>query len=72
MSICGNNSLIRLVFKMRHWTDADTAILYVYTAVTSSGGGDSPSAFLFTLKFDLEGKCKITSAQKIAKREIED
>jgi len=62
----------RLVFKVRHWTDADTAILYVYAAGTSSGGGDSPSAFLFTLKFDPEGKCTITSAQKIAKREIED
>jgi hypothetical protein len=44
----------------------------VYTAGTSSGGGDSPSAFLFTLKFDLEGKCMITSAQKIAKKDIED
>ena len=62
----------RLVFKVRSWTDADTAILYVYTAGTSSGGGDSPSAFLFTLKFDPEGKCKITSAQKIPQKEIED
>ena len=62
----------RLVFKVRSWTDADAAILYVYTAGTSSGGGDSPSAFLFTLKFDREGKCKITSAQKIAQKEIED
>ena len=25
-----------------------------------------------TLKFDLEGKCKITSAQKITQKEIED
>jgi hypothetical protein len=57
---------------VRHWTDADTAILYVYTVGTSSGGGDSPSAFLFTLKFDPEGKCKVTSAQKIAKKDIED
>ncbi len=62
----------RLVFKVRQWTDADSAILYVYTAGTSSGGGDSPSAFLFTLKFDLEGKCKITSAQKIAQKDIDD
>ncbi|HMJ05104.1 MAG TPA: hypothetical protein VK474_02500 [Chthoniobacterales bacterium] len=62
----------RLIFKVREWTDADTAILYVYTAGTSSGGGDSPSAFLFTLKFEREGKCKITHAQKIARKEIED
>ena len=54
----------RCVFKVRNWTDADTAILYVYSAGTSSGGSDSPSAFLFTLKFDREGKSKITSAQK--------
>ncbi len=62
----------RLVFKVRSWPDADTAILYVYTAGSSSVGSDSPSAFLFTLKFDLEGKCKITSPQKIAQKEIED
>ena len=54
----------RLVFKVRQWLDADTANLYVHTAGTSSGGSESPSAFLFTLKFDREGKCKITHAQK--------
>lgn len=54
----------RLVFGVRHWTDAHTAILYVYTGGSSSGGGDSSSAFLFTLEFDLEGKCKITSAKR--------
>ena len=62
----------RLVFKVRSWTDADTAILYVYTAESSTGGRDSPSAFLFTLKFDPGGKCKITYAQKIAQKDIED
>jgi len=44
----------------------------VSTAGPSSGGGDLASAFLFTFKFDLEGKCKITSEQKIAKKDIED
>jgi hypothetical protein len=62
----------RLEFKVRNWTDADTAILYVYTAGTSSGGGDSPSAFLFTLKFDAEGKCKIVNARKVPNKDIED
>ncbi len=61
----------RLVFKVRSWTDDDTAILYVYTAGTSPGGGDSPTAFLFTLNFDLAGKCKITRAQKIAPQDLD-
>jgi hypothetical protein len=58
----------RLTFKVRNWPDPDTAILYVYTAGTSSGGSDSPSAFIFTLKFDPEGKCKITDSQKVAQK----
>ena len=62
----------RVVFKMRNWTDADTAILYVYSAGTSNGAGDSPTAFLFTLKFDAEGKSKIVNAQKVPTKDIEN
>jgi hypothetical protein len=62
----------RVVFKVRNWTDADTAILYVYSAGSSNGGGDSPTAFLFTLKFDAEGKSKIVNAKRVPKEEIED
>jgi hypothetical protein len=58
----------QVVFKVRNWTDADTAILYVYSA----GASDSPTAFLFTLKFDPEGKSKIVNAQQIPKKDIED
>jgi hypothetical protein len=62
----------RVVFKVRNWTDADTAILYVYSAGTSSGGSESPTAFLFTLKFDAEGKSKIVNAQKVPTKDIEN
>jgi hypothetical protein len=55
-----------------NWTDADTAILYVYSAGSSNRAGDAPTAFLFTLKFDAEGKCKIVNAQKVPKEDIED
>ncbi len=54
----------RVVFKVRNWSDADTAILYVYSAGSSNGGGDSPAAFLFTLKFDPEGKSTIVHVEK--------
>lgn len=49
---------------MRHWTDADTAILYLPRRVAK--------LYVVTLKFDLEGKCKITSAQKDREEDIED
>lgn len=62
----------RLVFKVSNWTDADTAVLKVHAAGTSSGAGDSPSDFVFTLKFDPEGKCTITSAQKVAQKDVAD
>lgn len=62
----------RVVFKVRSWTDADTAILYVYSAGSSNGAGDAATAFLFMLKFDAEGKCKIVNAQKAPKDESED
>ena len=45
-------------FQVRHWADADTPILYLPRHV--------PKLYVVTLKFDLEGKCKITSAQKVA------
>ena len=62
----------RVVFKVRNWTDADTAILYVYSAGTSNGASDSPTAFLFTLKFDAEEKSKIVNARQMPKKDIED
>ena len=62
----------RVVFKVRNWTDADTAILYVYSAGSSNGAGDAATAFLFTLKFDAEGTCKIVNAQKVPKEESGD
>ena len=62
----------RVVFKVRNWTDADSAILYVYSAGASNGASDAPTAFLFTLKFDAEGKSKIVNAQKAPGKEIEN
>ena len=59
----------RLVFKVHNWTDANTAILYVYAA--SDESRSSKSAFLFTLKFEAEGKWKIVKSQQLSAKEIE-
>jgi hypothetical protein len=54
----------RLVFKVRHWTAADTATLHVPSHVAK--------LYVVTLKVDPEKKCKIISAQKIARKDLED
>jgi hypothetical protein len=63
--------LLRDVLKVRHWTDANTAILYAH-AIWVGGSRDSKSAFLFTLKFDANGKSKIVKTEKVPNKDIED
>jgi hypothetical protein len=62
----------RDILKVRNWTDANTAILYAYSVWVGSGSRDTKAAFLFTLKFDAEGKSKIVKTQKVPDKDIED
>jgi hypothetical protein len=64
--------LLRDILKVRSWTDANTAILYAYSRWVGSGSRDTKAAFLFTLKFDAEGKSKIVKTQRVPDKEIED
>jgi hypothetical protein len=66
-----DSDLGRIVFEVRNWTDANTAILYVYSALNEARSRNSVAAFLFTLKFEAEGKWKIVKAQKLSDKEIE-
>ena len=54
---------VRLVFEVRDWADAPPQSFTCPRHVAK--------LYVVTLKSDREGKCKITSAQKIAKKEIE-
>jgi hypothetical protein len=63
--------LLRDILKVRSWTDANTAILYAY-ARWVGGSRDTKAAFLFTLKFDAEGKSKIVKTEKLPDKQIED
>lgn len=61
---------VRLIFKVRDWTDPDTAKLYVYAAVSSdSKRSASASALLFTLKFEPGGTWKIVGSEKLSAKE---
>jgi uncharacterized protein YecT (DUF1311 family) len=57
-------------FKLRNWTDANTAILYAACYARSSG--ELGSRFLFTLKFDEAGNWKIVKARRLSKKELEE
>jgi hypothetical protein len=63
--------LLRDVSKVRSWTDSNTAILYAWVQWVG-GSRDSKAAFLFTLKFDADGKSKIVKTQKVPDKDIED
>jgi hypothetical protein len=72
-----NSDLARIVFKVRNWTDANTAVLYVYCASDKPRSRSSVAAFLFTLKFEAEGKWNIVKTQQLsaeegAKEDMED
>jgi D-alanyl-D-alanine dipeptidase len=63
--------LLRDVLKVRSWTDSNTAILYSH-AIWVGGSRDTKTAFLFTLKFDAQGKSKIVKTQKLPAKAIDD
>jgi hypothetical protein len=56
---------------VRSWTDANTAILYAYSA-WESGSRILKASFLFTLKLDAEGNSKIVKARQMSEKEVKD
>ena len=58
------------VLKVRKWTDANTAILYAPCYGRTSG--ELEAGFLFTLKFDAQGKWKIVKTHQMSKKELEE
>ena len=58
------------VLKVRKWTNANTAILYVPCYGRTSG--ELKAGFLFTLKFDDAGNWKIVKTQQMSKKELEE
>ena len=55
------------ILGVRNWTDANTAILYGY----SQWKRGQEASFLFTLRFDPEGKSKIIESHRMSKEEAE-
>jgi len=58
------------VLKVRNWPDANTAILYAPCYGRTSN--ELEAGFLFTLKFDAEGKWKIADTHRMSKKEVEE
>jgi hypothetical protein len=56
------------VLKVLNWTDATTAILYAKSVWVGRG---AEANFLFTLKFDAEGKSKIVKTHRMSEKEVE-
>lgn len=54
------------VLKVRKWIDANTVILFGYSALDESKAG-----FLFTLKFNDAGNWKIVKTHRMSKKELE-
>jgi len=53
------------------WTDPDTALVYGFMGEIASGNADIgfSASFLFTLKFDQTGECKIVKTQRLSDKE---
>jgi sugar lactone lactonase YvrE len=62
----GDFSQVRDILKVRSWTDANTVILYAYSA-----GDRGDAAALFTMKFDDAGSWKVVKARRLSKKELE-
>lgn len=56
-------------WKLRNWTDANTAIL---DAACHGRSSELKAAFLFTLNFDDAGKWKIVKTHQLSKNELEE
>src|SRR5437867_8315651 len=60
------------LLKVREWIDANTAILYAYSQwFVGDDQGHLEANFLFTLKFDADGKWKILKTHQRSDKEIE-
>src|SRR5437867_4363771 len=60
------------LLKIREWIDANTAILYAYSQwFVGDDQGHLEANFLFTLKFDADGKWKILKTHQRSDKEIE-
>jgi hypothetical protein len=77
MGLLPKNTPLRLMsnpIRTIKWTDPDTALLY---ASNVEGVKDDPNrgffeaSFLFTLKFDRRGECKIVKSQRLSDKERE-
>jgi sugar lactone lactonase YvrE len=62
-----DSSPVRDDLKVRSWTDANTVILYAYSA-----GNGGEAAALFTLKFDAKGDFKIVKMHRMSEKELEE
>jgi sugar lactone lactonase YvrE len=63
----GDSSPVRDNLKARSWNDANTAILYAYSAAH-----EGEAAALFTLKFDAKGNLKIVKMHRLSAKELEE
>jgi hypothetical protein len=61
------SSPVNDTLKVRDWTDANTAIVYAYSAWDELTAG-----FLFTLKFDEAGNWKIVKTRQMSTKELEE
>src|SRR5205809_76676 len=60
------------LLKVREWIDANTAILYAYSQwFMGDDQGELDANFIFTLKFDADGNCKIVKTHQMSDKEIE-
>lgn len=62
-----DSSSVNDVLEARRWTDANTLILYAYSATE-----DSETGALFTLKFDETGKWKIVKMHRMSEKELKN
>ncbi len=60
----------RDILRVREWPDANTAIFYAYAAWDRNGRDQGEAAFLFTVKFDADGKLKLTRTHEMSKKEM--
>ncbi|MDR3401036.1 MAG: NHL repeat-containing protein [Chthoniobacter sp.] len=62
----------RDILKLRQWIDADTAVLYGYTAHYGHKAGNLAAAYIFTVKFDDQGKWKIVEMHPASTKEKDE
>lgn len=77
MGLLPKKTPIRLIsnpIRTIQWTDPDTALVYASDVEAVKGDPDRgffEASFLFTLKFDQSGQCKIVKSQRLSDKERE-